>query len=115
MGHVAMENRNGLAVAGMVTLANLRAIHATPHVAQNAAVPSTGKCRHSAIDARTTRHQGYGMSQSRRAMIECIFSWGKQHGTLRKTKHRGLASVTADFLLNLIAFNLTRIPKLLAA
>jgi hypothetical protein len=27
-------------------------------------------------------------------MIECIFGWGKQHGTMRKTKHRGLASVS---------------------
>ena len=40
---------------------------------------------------------------------------GKQHGTIRKTKHRGMASVTADFLLNLIAYNLIRIPKLVAA
>ena len=40
---------------------------------------------------------------------------GKQHGTMRKTKHRGIASVAADFLLNLIAYNLVRIPKLVAA
>jgi hypothetical protein len=32
-----------------------------------------------------------------------------------KTKHRGIARVAADFLLNLIAYNLIRIPKLLAA
>ena len=44
-----------------------------------------------------------------------IFGWGKQHGTMRKTKHRGIARVAADFLLNLIAYNLIRIPKLLAA
>ena len=40
---------------------------------------------------------------------------GKQHGTMRKTKHRGIGRVVADFLLNLIAYNLIRIPKLLAA
>ena len=96
-------------------VANLRAINVTPHVTQNNGVTKTGKRRHSAIDARTTRHEGYGMSQSRRAMIECIFGWGKQHGTMRKTKHRGIASVAADFLLNLIAYNLIRIPKLVAA
>jgi transposase len=96
-------------------VANLRAINVTPHVAQNDSLTSTGKQRKSAIDARTTRHKGYGMSQSRRAMIECIFGWGKQHGTMRKTKHRGLANVAANFLLNLIAYNLIRIPKLLAA
>jgi transposase len=154
MGHVIMENRHGLAVAGRVThangtaerrasetmlrarrkaagrrittgedkaydtadhVANLRAIGVTPHVTQNQAVTKTGKTRNSAIDERTTRHPGYGMSQSRRAMVECIFGWGKQHGTMRKTKHRGIARVAADFLLNLIAYNLIRIPKLLAA
>jgi hypothetical protein len=38
-----------------------------------------------------------------------------RHGTMRKTKHRGIASVAADFLLNLIAYNLIRIPKLVPA
>lgn len=151
MGHAVMENRHGLAVAGMVThangtaersasermlkakakqagrritagedkaydtaehVANLRALNVTPHVTQYNSANPTG--RQSAIDARTTRHQGYGMSQSRRAMIECIFGWGKQHGTMRKTKHRGIARVAADFMLNLIAYNLIRIPKLVA-
>ena len=154
MGHATMENRHGLAVAGMVTLAdgtaerrasetmlearrkqagyrltvgedkaydttdhvaNLRQIGVTPHVAQNDTLTKTGRNRRSAIDKRTTRHDGYGMSQSRRAMIECIFGWGKQHGTMRKTKHRGIARVAADFLLNLIAYNLVRIPKLVPA
>ena len=154
MGHAIMENRHGLAVAGMVTLANgtaercasetmlkakakdasrritagedkaydtadhvanLRASSITPHVTQNDSITSTGKRRRSAIDARTTRHEGYDMSQSRRAMIECIFGWGKQHGTMRRTKHRGIASVAVDFLLNLIAYNLIRIPKLIVA
>jgi Transposase DDE domain len=78
-------------------------------------LPTTGKRRQSAIDGRTTRHKGYGLSQSCRAMIECIFGWGKQHGTMRKTKHRGITKVTADFMLNLIAYNLIRIPKLLTA
>src|SRR5712672_3753194 len=154
IGHATMENRHGLAVAGMVTLAtgtaerrasetmlkakvkklgrritvgedkaydtadhvtNLRAINVTPHVAQNDSITSTGKRRQSAIDGRTTRHQGYGISQSCRAMTECIFGWGKQHGTMRKTKHRGIAAVGSDFMLNLIAYNLIRIPKIIAA
>jgi hypothetical protein len=55
------------------------------------------------------------MSQTRRAMIECIFGWDKLHGTMRKTKHRGIGRVGADFLINLIAYDLVRIPKLLAA
>ena len=86
----------------------LRAKNITPHVAQN------DTNRRSAIDGRTTRHTGYARSQTCRKMIECIFGWGKQHGTMRKMKHRGLAGVAADFLLNLIGYNLIRIPKLLA-
>jgi hypothetical protein len=64
-------------------VANLRAIDVTPHVTQNQAVTKTGKTRTSAIDEPTTRHPGCGMSLSRRAMVECIFGWGKQHGTVR--------------------------------
>lgn len=33
---------------------------------------------------------------------------------MRKTKHWGLVGVAADVLLNLIGYNLIRIPKLLA-
>jgi Transposase DDE domain len=62
-----------------------------------------------------TRHPGYGMPSSRRAMIECIIGWSKQHGTMRKTKHRGIGRAAADFMLNLIAYNLIRIPKLTTA
>ncbi len=96
-------------------VAALRKLGVTPHVAQNNFTTKTGKTRKSAIDERTTRHDGYGMSQTRRKMIECIFGWGKQHGTMRKTKHRGIARVAGDFLMNLIAYNLIRIPKLVAA
>src|SRR5881227_3781192 len=96
-------------------VAALREMNITPHVAQNDSLTKTGKHRSSAIDGRTTRHIGYRISQSCRAMSECIFGWGKQHGTMRKTKHRGIAVVGADFLLNLIAYNLVRIPKLIAA
>jgi transposase len=93
----------------------LRRMNVTPHVAQNDALTKTGRRRTSAIDKRTTRHVGYRISQSCRAMVECIFGWGKQHGTMRKTKHRGTAAVAGDFMLNLIAYNLVRIPKLIAA
>lgn len=41
----------------------------TPHVAQ--------RSRHSAIDARTTRHQGYAQSQRHRKRIEETFGWAK--------------------------------------
>ena len=92
---------------------NLRAMNVTPHIAVNDYVTKTGQTRKTSIDGRTTRHTGYDISQNKRKMIECIFGWGKQHGTMRKTKHRGLAAVASDFLLNLIGYNLIRIPKLL--
>jgi hypothetical protein len=95
-------------------MTNLGASDVTPHVTQNNSITKTGKSRQSVIDEHTTRHEGYGMSQSRRAMIECIFGWGKQHGRMRKTKHSGMRRVAADFMLNLIAYNLIRIPKLIA-
>jgi transposase len=96
-------------------IAALRAMNVTPHVAQNDSLTKTGKRRRSAIDGRTTRHVGYRISQTCRAMTECIFGWGKQHGTMRKAKHRGLARGGATFMLNLIAYNLVRLPKLMAA
>ncbi len=96
-------------------VARLRAVGVAPHVTQNNGVTRTGRRCRSAIDGRTTRHVGYAESQSRRPMIECIFGWGKLHGTLRKTRHRGLRRVAGDFLLNLIAYNLVRIPKLVPA
>jgi hypothetical protein len=96
-------------------VAALRAANVTPHVAQNNCVTKTGKWRKNAIGGRTTRHEGYAMSQTRRKMAEYIFGWGKQHGTMRKTKHRGVHRVAGDFLVNIIAYNLIRIPKLIVA
>jgi transposase len=96
-------------------VAALRAMNVTPHVTQNNGPTKTGRRRRSAIDGRTTRHVGYQISQTCRAMTECIFGWGKQHGTMRKEKHRGLDRVGATFMLNLIAYNLVRLPKLIAA
>jgi hypothetical protein len=51
-------------------IAALRVANVTPHVAQNECVTKAGKQRKSAIDGRTTRHEGYAMSQTRRKMIE---------------------------------------------
>ena len=77
-------------------VAKLRAAGITPHVTQNNGLTKTGRQRRSAIDGRTIRHGGYAASQSRRPMIECIFGWGKQHGTMRKTKHRGIRQIVGD-------------------
>jgi transposase len=94
-------------VAGFV--ADLRAHNVTPHVAQN----TTN--RRSAIDARTTRHPGYAVSGRMRKRIEEIFGWTKATAGLRKTRHRGLARVGWMFTLTATAYNLVRLPKLMAA
>jgi transposase len=89
-------------------VADLRELKVTPHVAQN----TTN--RRSAIDGRTTRHAGYTVSQRVRKRIEEGFGWTKATAGFRKTRHRGLARVGWMFTLTATAYNLIRLPKLLA-
>ena len=81
----------------------------TPHVAQN--LTRRGG---SAIDGRTTRHPGYGLSQIIRKRIEEVFGWGKTVGPMRKTKLRGVARVGFEMMLTVTGFNLVRMRNLLA-
>ena len=139
LGHLLIENRHGLVVDTRVTPATgtaerdaaaamvrgrrgtlggdkgydakefvrqVRALGLTPHVAQKP---------HSAIDARTTRHPGYELSQRVRKRIEEVFGWGKTVGPLRQVKLRGTEKV--DWLLTFVAaaYNLVRLRTLLAA
>jgi transposase len=86
-----------------------RELGATPHVTQN--VKRSGG---SAIDARTTRHEGYAKSQQARPRIEPAFGWLKTIAWVRKVRLRGLANVDWLFVFASAAFNLLRLPKLLA-
>lgn len=145
LGHVLMDNRHGLAVKTQVTPAvgtaereaalcmatslpgrhrvtlggdkaydtqevvrTLRASRITPHVARHTA-------RASAIDGRTTRHPGYGMSQVQRKRVEEIFGWLKTVALFRKTRHRGIARVGWLFTLATAAYNLVRVRNLAEA
>ena len=75
----------------------------------------TGKAkRHSAIDGRTTHHPGYGVSQKKRKRIEEIVGWLKTVAGLRQSKCRGLERVGRRFTFALAAYNLIRMPRLLA-
>lgn len=94
---------------------DLRRRLVTPHIARNDHVTKTGKRRKSAIDGRTLRHAGYGVSQTCRKRIEEVFGWVKSSAGLAKVKVRGLARVDAAFTLALAAYNLVRLPKLLGA
>jgi transposase len=144
MGHVLSENRNGLAVGVRVTVANpkaeretalellraargrgrktvggdkgyderdfvagARALGVTPHVS-----PHTRRPSH--VDGRTTRHDGFVVSQRKRKRIEEIFGWLKSVALLRKVRHRGRARVGWMFTMGAAAYNLVRMRTLLA-
>jgi transposase len=92
----------------------LRALRVTPHIARNDHITKTGKRRRSAIDGRTMRHAAYGVSQVVRKRIEEVFGWIKQGAGLRQTRHRGLDRVACAFTLTVAAYNLVRLPGLLA-
>ena len=83
-------------------------IAVTLHVAQNTARPGG-----SAIDTRTTRHDGFAQSINARQGIEKVFGWIKQWGGLRQFKVRGTENVSAVFGLHVIANNLVCLGKLL--
>jgi transposase len=86
----------------------LRTLNIRPHVARN-----TNR-RRSAIDGRTTRHAGYAASQRIRKRIEEAFGWIKTVAGMRKTKLRGLDKVALAFAFTAAAYNLVRLPRLLA-
>jgi transposase len=141
LGHALMENRSGLVVDVTVThatgtaereaaeimvqrtidqpgatvgadkgydtkdfVAALRQRRVTPHVAS--------KEKGSAIDRRTTRHDGYRKSLKVRKRIEEVFGWAKTVGPLRQTKFRGLNRVAAQATFTMAAYNLTRMGTL---
>ena len=91
-------------------VATCRELNITPHVAQNDARPGG-----SALDARTTRHPGYAVSQWMRKRIEEAFGWMKTIGGLRKTRYRGRERVQMHAYMVGAAYNLLRIARLVAA
>jgi transposase len=139
-GHALMENRNGLVQDLEVTEANgtcerdaaldmldvniegpatvgadaaydtkdfvaqCRDREVTPHVAQK---------KNSAIDGRTTRHDGYNASQKVRKRIEQVFGWLKTIGGLRKSRYKGRAKTELYVLMAGSAYNLLRMAKLM--
>jgi transposase len=86
----------------------LRGLNVTPHVAQN------DTHRRSAIDKRTTRHQGYLISQKKRKRVEEVFGWLKTVGGMRKLRHRGVELVNWMFIFAVATYNLVRLRNLAA-
>jgi IS5 family transposase len=85
----------------------LRSMNVVPHVAT--------KAKGSAVDRRTTRHGGYAASLRIRKRIEEAFGWAKSTAGFARTRHRGRDRVGWQFTLAMAAYNLVRLPKLLAA
>ena len=140
-GHVLLDNRHGLVANVCVTAATgtaerdaavrlladaadaltvggdkgfdvpsfvaaVRSLGVTPHVAK--------KVKGSAIDGRTTRHEGYTISQRKRKLIEQVFGWMKTIGGLRKLRHRGGTLIDWIVTFTAAAYNLIRLRTLLA-
>ena len=80
-----------------------RELNVTPHVAQK---------ENSAIDSRTTCHEGYRVSQRKRKRIEEVFGWIKTVACLRKLTHRGVRKVEWIFTFATVAYNLVRMRNL---
>jgi hypothetical protein len=140
-----MENRNGLAVNGRLTVATSRSerqaaeqmVRDIPGARRvtvggdkaydvrefvdtlrdlNVSTHIAGKnAAYSMIDGRTTRHPGYDLSQKKRKRVEEIFGWLKTIGLMRKTRHRGSARVGWMFMFSLAAYNILRMRNLLAS
>jgi transposase len=90
-------------------VAECRNLKVTLHVAQN-----TKRSGGSAIDERTTRHAGYGISQKKRKRIEESFGWLKTIALMRKVRHRGIHKVGWVFTFAAAAYNLVRMRNLLS-
>jgi transposase len=104
---VTVGGDKGFDTRGFV--AECRNLRVTPHVAQNHTRPGG-----SAIDARTTRHAGYRISQRKRKRIEECFGWLKTVAGLRKVRHRGVCKVDWIFTFACAAYNLVRMRNLAA-
>ena len=97
---------------GTEFVADMRQACVTPHVAQ--------KSRYSAIDGRTTRHEGYALSQKHRKRIDLrrendmldrflillTFEWAKTIGRMAQTMYRGIESVRSRFIMTMTASSL---------
>jgi len=141
MGHVLMENRNGLAVDVEVTLAGGRAereaclvmtgrldgtkrrtlgadkgydaVDFGQELRSMSITPHIARRQNSrTIDGRTTRHKTYQISQRKRKRVEEIFGWAKTVGVIRKAKMRGRDKIDWLFTMNIAVFNLVRMRNI---
>ena len=87
-------------------VAECRDLNVTPHVAR--------RKRWSAIDGRTTRHEGYRSSQKARKRVESIFGWMKTVVGFRRSRCVGLERTGLCGECVATAYNLVRMSRLIA-
>jgi IS5 family transposase len=87
-------------------VARLRHKNIAPHIARIEERRTPG------LDARTTRHEGYRISQRKRKRIEEIFGWMKAVGGLRKSRFVGIVKTQLAAHMVGAAYNLLRMAKL---
>ena len=137
--HVLMDNREGLVVDVRLTPADgtsereaaLEMLEAAPgagritgrrpwlrHAGLRQGMPEIQDHTHvaqkqrSAIDRRTTRHQGYRISQRIRKRVEEVFGWVKTVGGGRKLRYCGVARNRFWMEMTTASYNLVRLSKL---
>ena len=70
------------------------------------------KDKHSAVDARITRHAGSSSCQKLRKRIEAAFCWIKTVSGLDKNKIIGQTKLTGQALLCFATYNLVRMGSI---
>ena len=143
MGHVLMENRNGLVVDVAMTRATgtaereaafemLRKVPGKRRITVGGdknydtkdfvkscrsmtVTPHIARRETSIVDGRTTRHSGYQVSQRIRKRVEEIFGWDKTVAGGRKLRYKGVKRNSLWWELTAAAYNLLRMAKIAMA
>jgi hypothetical protein len=143
MGHVLMENRNGLVVDVAMTRATGTAERDTAlellgkipgkrritvggdknydtkdfvkSCRSMTVTPHVARRESSIVDGRTTRHSGYQVSQRIRKRVEEIFGWDKTVAGGRKLRYKGVERNNLWWELTAAAYDLLRMAKIAMA
>ena len=102
-GRITLGADRGYDTCGFVR--ECRKLKVTPHVARK---------QRSAIDGRTTHHEGYRVSQRARKRIEEIFGWVKTVGGGRTLRYCGVDRNRFWMEMTTAGYNLVRLAKLTA-
>jgi len=140
MGHILMENRNGLVVDVAMTQATgtaerdaalemLRKVPGKRRITVGGdknydtkdfvrscrsmtITPHVARRKTSIVDGRTTRHPGYQLSQRIRKRVEEIFGWDKTVAGGRKLRYKGVERNGLWWELAAAAYDLLRMAKI---